>query len=373
MKPMINLKNNIQKEMLTGLKHPLSSGSFTNLMILLVNNGGVDKKYILRALFISFVSFIGIPIRIFEKIKFGKQIENIKLQHPPIFIIGYWRSGTTYLHNLMTQDPNFGYVTLAQAWAPETFLSGQQLFKNKLNKIEPTKRPMDNVLISSDSPEEEEWALVNTSPYSIYHAAFFPKRSKIIALESEKIENSWSTAYISILKKATFNFKGKRLVLKNPANMTRVKLLLKIFTEAKFVHIYRNPYIVYASHKHAYQTFAPTIRLQEIDEEQKDTKILKIYQQVMQKFFSEKDLIPQENLIEIKYEDFVGNEMAELKRIYEQFNLPDFNKVEENFKNYLESHANYKTNKHLMDSETITKVYDACQFTIDKWQYSPPK
>ncbi len=155
--------------------------------------------------------------------------------------------------------------------------------------------------------------------------------------------------------------------------MTRIKTLLKIFPEARFIHIYRNPYTVYASRKHASQNLSPNITLQEIDKEQRDAKILEVYQRVMQKFFSEKALIPQENLIEIKYENLVGNELAELKRIYEQFNLPGFDEVEENLRNYLESHSNYKTNKHFMDNETITKVYNACQFTIDQWQYSPPE
>ncbi|MBD2729719.1 sulfotransferase [Nostoc sp. FACHB-892] len=368
----MNQKNTLQREMLVALKHPLSYGSFTNLMRLLLDNGGVDRKYIVRALSISFLSFATIPVRIVEKLIFGKQIENTQIKHPPIFIIGHWRSGTTYIHNLITQDPNLGYVTHAQAWAPECFLLAQKLLKNKLSKIGFTKRPMDNVLVSSDSPEEEEWALVNISPYGTYHAAIFPKKLKIMALDSEEIENLWSTAYISILKKAAFNFQEKRLVLKNPVNMARIKILLKIFPEAKFIHIYRNPYIVYASRQHSFQTHLPTIRLQEVNEEQTDTIILKAYQQIMQEFFSEKALIPQENLIEVKYEDFVGHELAELKRIYEQFKLPDFDKVEENFKNYLESNATYKTNKHLMDKETITKVYNACQFTIDKWQYSPP-
>ncbi len=200
----MSLKDDIQKEMLVALRHSLSTGSFTNLMTLLINHSNVDRKYIVRTLFISFLRFTGIPLRVLEKIKFGKKNENVQIKHPPIFIIGHWRSGTTYLHNLMTQDPNFGYVTHSQAWAPEMFLLSQKLLKNKLNKIGLTKRPMDNVLIASDSPEEEEWALANTSLYSIYHAAFFPKKSKTIALDSEEIENSWSTAYISILKKGNF-------------------------------------------------------------------------------------------------------------------------------------------------------------------------
>ena len=52
----------------------------------------------------------------------------------------------------------------------------------------------------------------------------------------------WKEKYIYFLKKVAYYHKGKRLVLKNPANTARIKLLFEMFPEAKFIHIYRNPY-----------------------------------------------------------------------------------------------------------------------------------
>ncbi|MCD6223253.1 MAG: hypothetical protein J7K12_06205 [Thermoplasmata archaeon] len=43
------------------------------------------------------MSFLLTPLNIWERIKFDKKIEEQELK-PPIFIIGHWRSGTTYLH-----------------------------------------------------------------------------------------------------------------------------------------------------------------------------------------------------------------------------------------------------------------------------------
>ncbi len=370
----MDMANHVKKEMLVAIKHPLAYTSFMNLIKLLISNGGIDRKYILKTIFILFLSLITTPLRIYEKLKFGKKLESINIQEPPIFILGHWRSGTTYLHQLMTQDPNFGYVSMFQAMAPEIFLVGQKFLKGEINKFIPKKRRMDNVNVSFDSPEEEEWALANKRPYTSYLTNVFPKELRVVEADSEEIKNEWKNAYMSILKKSSFYFDEKKLVIKNPLNTTRVKLLLEMFPDAKFIHIYRNPYMVYASRRHSLNTLSTDFALQSVklDEETQDLYLFGCYQSVMQKFFSEKHLIKPENFIEIKYEDFVGNEIVELQKIYEQFHLPNFEQAQEVFQKYLDSHVNYKTNKHSLDEATLSKVYNALKFTIDQWQYSPP-
>ncbi|MBW4632372.1 MAG: sulfotransferase [Iphinoe sp. HA4291-MV1] len=361
---------------------PLAGFSFINWIKLLITNGGVDKQYITIAILISLISFLLLPIIIFEKVKFYKIINELKIKNPPIFIIGHWRSGTTYLHNIMTQDENFGYVSMAQVSAPGIFLSvgNKKIWKNIVNIFLPEKRPMDNLTFSSDLPQEEEFAVGNISPYSFYNGFFFTKNIRKYFREyvvfdgvSQEIKDKWENVYLNILKKASFRFNGKRLVLKNPPNTGRIELLLKIFPDAKFIHIYRNPYVVYSSTKHLYKKLLPELTFQNINEEEIEAIIIEFYQQLMQKFFSEKNLIPLENFIEIKYEDFIGNELTELQRIYEQLNLPGFPEAEENFNKYVESQKNYTKNKYLLDQETIDKVYHAWKFTIEKWQYSPPQ
>lgn len=371
----MNLKQQIK--LLTS--HPLSMGSFTNWLNLLIHNGGVDKKYIPKALCISLISCLGIPLRIIERVKYNKKAENLEIQHQPIFILGHWRSGTTYLHHLISQDPNLGYVSIGQASAPEMFLAHKKLLDFIFNNFQKT-RLMDSVESSNILPAEEEFAVGNISPYSFMHGAVFSKNiSKyfqdvvLFHQVSEESKLQWKNYYINVLKKATLHMHSKRLVLKNPPNTARVKLLLEMFPTAKFIHIYRNPYIVYASTKHLSQNILPIFALQEISEQELDENILKFYQQLMHKFFAEQSLIPKENLIEIKYEDFVCAELAQLQKIYEHLNLPNFEKAKENFQKYIDDHSNYETNKYLFDEETIAKVYDAWKFTIDKWQYSPPQ
>ncbi len=39
-----------------------------------------------------------------QQLFFGRKIRETRIKHPPIFLIGHWRSGTTHLHELMIRD-----------------------------------------------------------------------------------------------------------------------------------------------------------------------------------------------------------------------------------------------------------------------------
>jgi len=361
-------------------QHPLAGSSFISLMKLFLGNGGVDREYLSQALSIATASFLTIPLKIFEDIKFSQKIADTQLEFPPIFIIGHPRSGTTYFQYLMSLDPNLGYLENWQAMrGSEIFLSNQELAKRWADSNYPRKRISDGVMMFANSPAEEEYPLANACPYSFYTWFYFPKNMRKIFQNfvlfegvDQQIISEWKRAYTKMLKRITLSANGKRLILKNPINTARVKILLSMFPDAKFIHIYRNPYSIYASTNTLYKKIVRVLGLQTINEAELEENIIFIYKQMMEKFLVDKSSIPPENLIEIKYEDFIGNEIQYFKQIYDQFNLPEFEQAEAEFKKYVKSQANYETNKYTLDEETIKKITEEWRFTIEKWQYDLP-
>ena len=358
--------------------HPLAGGSFINWLKLLRANEEIDNQYLFKGFLISLGSIIGIPNRFFEKVIYDRQIENLTVKSP-IFIIGHWRSGTTYLHNLITQDDNFGYISSLQTWCPELFLGSKPLIQFILKSFLPKNRPMDNLELSAELPQEEEYALGNVSPYSFYHGWYFPKNMRsyfkqFVLFEnlSPEIQRGWCKAYLRILKKATFKMHGKRLIIKNPANTARIKILLKIFPEAQFIHIYRNPYSVFASTKNLYRKLLPVLGLQNIDDRTIEENILLFYRETMSQFFEDKKLIPEANLIEIRYEDFVVKSIDLLERIYQQFNLSGFAEKKAKISQYVTAQSKYQSNQYYLSQEDKDKVSKNWSFTVDRWQYSVP-
>ena len=359
--------------------HPLAGGSFINWLKLLRANRGIDARYLLKGILISFASIAGVPNRILERVIYDRAIEELTIK-PPIFIIGHWRSGTTYLHNLITQDDNLGYISSLQTWTPELFLSSKPIIQYILNNFLPENRPMDNIKLSGELPQEEEYALGNVSLNSFYHGWYFPKNMKnyfrqFVLFEdlNREIQQEWCEAYLRILKKATLEMNGKPLVLKNPANTARIKILLKMFPNARFIHIHRNPYEVYLSTKNLYRKLLPVLSLQKISDREIDSNILWFYQKTMLKFFEDKHLIPEANLIEIKYEDFVDNPSDTLAKIYQQFKLSNYSSKKEKFEKYIATQNNYQSNQYQLSKEDRDKVAKNWGFALKKFGYGIDK
>ena len=266
------------------LESPLVFGSFRNWLQLLWNSKGIDWEYLPRILVVLLTTFLTIPLRIYEQIRYGKIIKNTEIHPSPIFIIGHWRTGTTHLHNILCQDKRFGYVTNFQAMAPGFFLMGEKRIKGLLAEVtkrRATTRVIDNIPLLMDGPQEEDFAIANTSPYSILHLYTFPQQATFY-FERYVLFNDlpapifakWKQVYLTILRKATIRFGGKRLIIKTPANSGRIKTLLKLFPNAKFIHIYRNPYNVFRSTQETYRRILPNAQLQNVSPEQVDTYIL---------------------------------------------------------------------------------------------------
>ena len=371
-----------QKKIKTEMKniqHPLFGISIKNWIKILSKNGGVDIRYLPRALFIT-ISSIGImPARFLFKILYETKIEKTKITKPPVFIIGHWRSGTTFLHELLSYDPQFSYVTLWNTLLPDSYLILNPM-KNFLSQFLPSTRPMDQVEVAADGPYEEEAGLSVLYDWSFFHALHFPRNAEQQYLKSihfqgftnEELEN-WKKIYLKLMKTVTFENSGKRLILKNPPNSTRIKELLEIFPDAKFIHIYRNPYKVYLSTKKMRTKVLDKLALQDAYEDEIEDQVINNYIRFMNSFFKQKGRIPNKNFVEISYEDLVAEPLKQVQIIYGKLDLTDFDKAKPYLEKYLESKKDYKTNVYSIDKKIIDKVKKNWDFTIDLWNYKPPE
>jgi hypothetical protein len=91
---------------------------------------------------------------------------------PPVFLLGFWRSGTTFLHELFCCDPRFGFASTYACLNPAHFLLTEQWMRQR--PVKTTLRPMDSMKYSWASPQEDEFALLNLDAPSAYEALIFP-------------------------------------------------------------------------------------------------------------------------------------------------------------------------------------------------------
>ncbi len=361
------------------IRHPLFGTSLSNWIRLLSDHGGVDKGYFFRAAFITVSVIFFLPARLLFKTIYSPIISKTKINKPPIFIIGHWRSGTTYLHELMSNDPQFCYVSLWQTLVPGSFLILNR-FKSFFSQFLPAKRPMDEIMVDMDSPYEEEAALASLDRWSFFHCFIFPRnpehqfhRSVLFEDMSSKDVEKWKKTYLNFIKAVTYENDGKQIIIKNPANTSRIKVILDLFPDAHFIHIYRNPYKVYVSTKNLRNRLLGPFALQDTTAEDVEQQVIDNYIQLMNSFFEQRDLIPEERLVEIRYEDLIANPLEQIEQIYSKLGLSDFYKSKSAIQRHIDDQINYKTNVYKFDKELTDLVEKNWGFTIKRWGYEPPK
>ncbi len=361
------------------LEHPVALGSFRSWLGVLRRGGAVDREFLPRCLFVCASTLFTGSLRLGERLRYGRAIRRTEIHPSPIFIIGHWRSGTTFLHHLLCRDKRFGYLTTFQAMAPGFFLIGggriKRFLERETRKRYPT-RLIDNVPLLLDAPEEDEFALANMSPYSFLHGFSFPRRvryffERYVLLEgiSHAELERWEGTYLTLLRKATLASGGKRLVLKNCANTARIRVLLRLFPEAKFIHIYRNPYRVFLSTLHLHRTVLPRSQLQRVDPREIEENVLEFYERLMKRYLADRHLIPAGNLVEVRFEDLERAPLDELRRIYGELRLPGFAAAEPDFRAYLRSVSGYRKNTYRLDPAAIAVVNRRWGFALERWGY----
>jgi hypothetical protein len=362
------LKNNLMQ--------PLALGSFKNWVRLLKENKHIDSKFIGRALYVSLVSLFSGPLRVYQRVRYRRTFENVRIRRDPIFILGHWRSGTTHLHNLLCQDRRFGYVSSLQVIAPDLFYVASESFKKLLRLGTPENRMIDNMSWSIDSPQEEEMALGNMSPYSLYHWWSFPRNAKqyfdryaiFKDVTSDEIE-TWKEKYMEVIKTATFNMQGRRLVIKNPANTGRIPILLEMFPNAKFIFLHRDPYEVFLSTRNLYKKTLPFAQLQEINDEEIDTNILTFYKDMMHHYLNDRGLIPPRNLIEVGFQELDHSPLPVMRRIYTSMNFWPYARVRGRLRRYLDTLKDYQKNSYQISPVDIENVNRHWAFAFEEWGY----
>ena len=162
--------------------------------------GNVDWDKIPKLLLTFIVILISTPFQLYEYFFFRKKIKKYTFKKPPVFIIGHWRSGTTHLHNLLCKDPNHGFVTTYQGVFPNNMKS-KWIFKTFMELNIPDKRPSDNVKLSADFPQEEEFALGSMTNATFYHFFYFPSLNDLLYERFIRLRGITATAKESLKRK----------------------------------------------------------------------------------------------------------------------------------------------------------------------------
>jgi hypothetical protein len=180
----------------------------------------------------------------------------------------------------------------------------------------------------------------------------------------------WKRHYLMFLKKLTW-FSGKRPVLKSPNNTGRVAVLRGMFPRARFVHLYRDPEVVYLSNMRLAREAHVMNQLQD---PQPDTsyqaRFLENYAAMETAFYRDTADLPPGCVAEVCFEDLEASPIEQLRRVYAVLGLEWTDTHQQRLERYLAGLAGYQKTRHKRLTEFERRQIRATMLPfMQRWGY----
>jgi omega-hydroxy-beta-dihydromenaquinone-9 sulfotransferase len=336
--------------LLIGIRFPV-------LIKMIARNGiSLHPAFLPRLFVLLFNSLLSSFFSLIENLKYSRPVKAVSIEKPPVFIIGHWRTGSTYLHQLINLDPQFTAPTTVQTVIPDHFLFSSDYYIPIMKQHTARGRLMDDIQVLPTEPQEDEFALIRMGSESPLEKLFFPSGDRYFLLGYEdyipkgKDLEIWKKNLLTFFRKITF-LTGKQIVSKNPFHTLRIPLLAELFPGARFIHICRSPYDVIPSTVKMWNIMAYSNRLKNTWKGPDTGEAASVLRSFMEYVSRERKKVSENQFAEIRFEDLENSPVKELKRIYAELNLSWSEEFEKNVREFLTSRKDYKKNVYCLTEE----------------------
>lgn len=265
------------------------------------------------------------PGRIYETLKYDPLIETHALNEHPVFVLGHWRSGTSFLQELLSLDERYATCTLFQCLFADCLLSTRRWLPPLIDGMASTlgiRYPIQDRPLSASLPAEEEIAMLClTDPDCSNWGQIFPKYFQDYIPRDARPNEEWLAGYDYVVRKLSFASGGKRLVLKSPMNTARLAVLQAAYPDAVFVHIHRHPLDVYASSRRLWKMILGQSALQHLTTIEFEQLILDAYELVSRRYLDDLASVSSERLVDVAYEELKADPARIVDDIYARLGL----------------------------------------------------
>ncbi len=266
-------------------------------------------------------------------------IEDLVRRHPeileerivaPIIICGLPRTGTTHLHNLMSADPALRSLPYWESLepvlaeheqpapgAPDPRKERTALALSFLNTALPYFNRMHEMTVEH-THEEIQLLAIDFSTMLFETTAPMPTWRDFYLSRDQ----APSYAYLrKILQVLQWLRGGTRWVLKSPQRLEQFPALLETFPDATFVVTHRDPVSVTTS---MVTMIAYTARL---TRDRVDLGSMGRYwadrlERMLRRCADERDVLPASQTIDVRFDEFIADDLAMVGRIYELAGQP---------------------------------------------------
>ena len=291
--------------------------------------------------------------QIFQK---SRSLPNANISRP-VFVIGLPRSGTTYLFNLLSLDPDhrsplfWEMMNPLPLCEPGSFAEKMRVMRSRsilFSKNRFISKLDDMHAITATSPEECLLIKVFALRSILYfYMANTPSYLSYLEDSDKTVSYLWHRRFLKILQS---QYKPKRWLLKDPSHLGNLEEILSIYPDACFIHIHRDPAETIPSicslTSQVRKGFTDSTDLKELGE-----RTLDFWENSKKKNEAQKNNLNDDQYIDIYYEDFIKNPLKIVENIYKNFNFSFSKENKELTESYIEENAKTSKEKHIYTLE----------------------
>ncbi|MEM1114534.1 MAG: sulfotransferase [Pseudomonadota bacterium] len=293
------------------------------------------------------------------------QVEELHKRHPeileekivePMFIVGLPRSGTSILFELLWQDPDVGVPLLWEALIPcpppeaSTYDSDPRIAQadglfDQWNRVTPEFAQIHEM--RGHLPAECDLLMAPTFISDHLSAtASVPSYMEWCAQADQTISFRYHKQILQVLQ---WKNPRKRWLLKAPAHLGKLPVLLNVYPDARIVHTHRDPMKSMASSASLMGTLYYMRSDQRFNAELWDQFLMgeataQRLELVMDQ--REQGLVPAENIVDSRYQDLMDDPIKCIQGIYQHFGLSLTDTAKQRMQNYLADKPKGKFGKH---------------------------
>ncbi len=361
--------------------HPLAGAKWSHYRELISRHRTVPPRSRFQRLFLAFALLQRTPLAWIEArleaLRDRLSCATPEPGRPPLFLIGHWGSGTTWLHQILSLDSQFGYPDVGDTLMPWNLNETSRYCRAFVRPALPRDRLFDAVGVCLEDPQEEEVALAAMGPVSYFLSLYFPSETeghlcralfpeRAAAEEREAFEEAYRLFHQRIRRKCS----GRRILFKNPASTTRIAMLRRLFPGAQFVHLVRNPFEVYAAAINRIPYLLNGFALEDFRHLSLERLVLETYESLMRRYLEDRALLPPEDLVEVRFEELEQDRPAVISRIYKQLGIDGAERVIDAVRAKEESEPPYRRTSRPLAPEVAARVAQAWRFAFDAWGYA---
>ena len=269
---------------------------------------------------------LGNRLRVVDFARRHPELDDIEIERP-IVIIGFFRTGTTFLHNVLAADPN---NRVAKAWelsyplgrlgdplGDVAWRRAQAKFTFGFNQVAIPDQGVAH-LVTADSYEEDFFLLENDMAALTPWVAFGAYGYARAMLEWDMIP-SYEFHELQ-LKMLSAQRSAERWVLKCPWHMWNLDALMAVYPDAQIIHTHRDITKALASHCSLSARMAAKMR-RSLDVKELGAFWLDYARIGLERGMESRKNIPESQIYDVRLRDLMASPMTVLRDIYSNFDM----------------------------------------------------